>query len=1211
MAPQRAYTYTVYAILPVIFTYAAISAENRLMGVLMGQTRGKAEKTHTRSLTTQVLAGMIAMLAFCVLMVVTIFANNMRKMSMQAEHDHFEEMGKALHSMVTESLDGLYEMTRAYSSYDETYWFARGYNTSYLMRFFEDGSTLAIGDVDFVVILDKNGDELFSGARFVEADVPLEPVPAGLRRRVALSCGDVIQNHRAHNGTFQVEGPVGETGFVVVDGQSYQLCVLPILRDRDDGEPVGVFAFAKKFGNEQIRELTNLDVSEFTIAEQDRRNPVQATAYEIDGDRVLAHTPIESRDGSPNAVLTFATPRTLYNNVNSIMSLTIVLFVLFIVSALTALFLFLNFSLVKPLKRLTVDLRALDESGGLDTGKYSGTREFFTLTSTVNNTLSRLEESHRAEERSKVSLNILKNILNGMDAYLYVMDPETDKILFINDNMKTHFGIEGDGVGQVCWQVLQSGFTERCSFCPNQWLEEHPGEKYVWEEHNTATGGYYRNTDRLIDWADGKKAHMQHSVDITDIKLAEQKLQRRLEQQALMTKISKIFISGEDAAANVDRALAMAGEFVDASRVMYLPLSEHKDKLLFANEWLSPKEHLPSRQGGYKQVQGDVLAFLEQFAAGAITHVCVDKNNRRGFELGFAETPAYLAVPVLANDELYGLLDFGDSDPDTEWSESDLSLAQLMASILSGYFGRLAAEDQIRLLSSIVEYSSVLITNIERDGTLIYVNDAVLDITGYTVNEFMQCGLPLLFGADEMRLIETKYIPEVVKNGECRFEIELTRKDGAKRTISYSTFMMGGAEGTIGAIASDITDLRELERQLTAARDLAEQGNRAKTEFLSRMSHEMRTPMNAIIGMTNIAMQSEEAARKEHCLERIDSASRHLLGVINDILDMSKIEAKKFELSITDFSFAAMMKNVINVVNFRLDEKHQKMVTEIDPQLPDHLVGDEQRLAQVLTNLLSNAAKFTPENGKVGLSVKVESQKWADLVLEFTVQDNGIGISPEQLGRLFRPFEQADGSISRRFGGTGLGLAISKQIVSLMGGDIRVESELGRGSRFIFTVNVRKAADLGIEPLSTGDGADDGTVDGIFEGKRVLLAEDVEVNCEIVKAILEDTGVQLDTASNGTEAVRKFSANPAAYDMILMDVQMPEKDGMEATREIRALAAPQGKTVPIIALTANVFREDVERYLQEGMNGHVQKPVDFDELIRVMRKFIGKAVAGA
>ena len=447
--------------------------------------------------------------------------------------------------------------------------------------------------------------------------------------------------------------------------------------------------------------------------------------------------------------------------------------------------------------------------------------------------------------------------------------------------------------------------------------------------------------------------------------------------------------------------------------------------------------------------------------------------------------------------------------------------------------------------------------------------------------------------------------PDTPAPAEGEYQVGLVDARGQEYSYTVGLGRIRGPADTLCVmlILNDVTALARARKQAEAA-------SHAKGDFLSRMSHEMRTPMNAIIGMASIGLGAEEAERKQYCLNKIAGASQHLLGVINDILDMSKIEADKFELSVAPFSIAVMLQRVADVIRFQTEEKEQEFAVHIDENLPACCIGDEQRLAQVVTNLLGNAAKFTPDGGRITLRARPETLTDTSAAIRISVSDTGIGMNEEQRGRLFKPFEQADGSISRKYGGTGLGLAISKRIVEKMGGFIFVESTPGRGTTFTVEAVLPVASHEDVPqppPSLPAETPPDGeVVPGVFQGRRVLLAEDVDINREIVASLLEHTGLEMVFACDGEEAVRAYSDDPQGFDLILMDVQMPQVDGYEATERIRASGLPGAATIPIIAMTANVFREDIERCLKAGMNGHLGKPINAEEVIATLSREFDK-----
>ena len=401
-------------------------------------------------------------------------------------------------------------------------------------------------------------------------------------------------------------------------------------------------------------------------------------------------------------------------------------------------------------------------------------------------------------------------------------------------------------------------------------------------------------------------------------------------------------------------------------------------------------------------------------------------------------------------------------------------------------------------------------------------------------------------------------------------------------------------------------DIDELIKERT---EQANAASKAKSDFLSNMNHEMRTPLNAIIGMTLLGKEADSMEEAISAFNKIGDASSHLLTVISDVLDMVKIETDQLELMPVEFNFHRLLQKAMTNIKFRIDAKKQNLKINIDNNIPHFITGDEQRLMQVIVNLLSNAAKFTPIGGNICIDASLLGEKDGLCDLRVEVTDNGIGISAEQQEKLFQPFVQAESGISRKYSGTGLGLIISKRIVELMEGRIWIESELGKGSKFIFTIKVqrgKKSLDKNHEEQGSETGQDKtmGIINE-FAGRKMLLADDVEINREILMTQLEKTGIEIDCAENGQEVLEMIRLAPDKYDIVFMDVQMPKMDGYEATRQIRDIEEKcPDKKIPIIAMTTNVSCEDIKACLAAGMSDHLGKPLDIDRVFEILCKYL-------
>jgi signal transduction histidine kinase/CheY-like chemotaxis protein/HAMP domain-containing protein len=507
------------------------------------------------------------------------------------------------------------------------------------------------------------------------------------------------------------------------------------------------------------------------------------------------------------------------------------------------------------------------------------------------------------------------------------------------------------------------------------------------------------------------------------------------------------------------------------------------------------------------------------------------------------------------------------------------------------------------MADSIVDSVKTPLSITDMAQKIIYMNDYGLEFSGKTLDKIV--GAP--YAESSIYPSGSKYCPitalEAGGEAETYYAEDMGRY--VKGAASYFLSKEGAKIGYI-ITTTDVTDMIATQTELERAVEDANRANEHKGQFLARMSHEIRTPMNAIIGLTGIVLRKlgelgggDAVGEVHNHVSQIEVSSQHLLGLLNDILDITKIEAGKIDISEEAVELPKLFETVAGIIRPRCDEKNITFDTHIGAFDTATFIGDSLRLRQVLINLLGNAVKFTPELGRIEFRVEQKDRRDGRTLVRYSVRDTGIGISREKLDSIFAPFEQGDAKITRQFGGTGLGLAISQRIVQLFGGDIAVESQEGEGSTFSFEVWMRETeSDLPEEAT-----LEDAT--GKFTGKRALLVDDVEINRTIVMAMLETTGLAIDEAEDGVAAVEKFRESPeGTYGVVFMDVQMPKLDGYGATAQIRKLDRSDARTVPIIALTANAFKDDIDRAIKAGMNAHLAKPIEMDGLVGMLFRYL-------
>jgi PAS domain S-box-containing protein len=505
--------------------------------------------------------------------------------------------------------------------------------------------------------------------------------------------------------------------------------------------------------------------------------------------------------------------------------------------------------------------------------------------------------------------------------------------------------------------------------------------------------------------------------------------------------------------------------------------------------------------------------------------------------------------------------------------------------------------DQQFYTRSLIESNIDALMTTDPSGIITDVNKQMEALTGCTRDELIGAPFKSYFTDPERAEAAIKLVLREKKVTD--YELTARALDGKKTVVSYNAttfYDRGRTLQGVFAAARDVTERKRVEAELQQAKSAAESASRTKSDFLASMSHEIRTPMNAIMGIADLLAKTHLSPEQDKYVQIFRRAGDNLLNLINDILDLSKVEASQLELEQTGFSLTELLEKVMEMVAVKANEKGLALVCEIAPGTPTDLIGDPTRLCQVLLNLVGNAIKFT-ESGKVSVGVKPDQNSAVPTSLRFTVSDTGIGIPAEKLGQVFERFTQADSSTTRRFGGSGLGLTISKRLVELMGGNIGAESEVGKGSVFSFAVPFEIWTDAGRAVVPVGTDAE-----LPLRALHILLVEDSPDNRTITVAYVEDTPYQIDIAENGAIACKMFKAGH--YDLVLMDRQMPVMDGLAATRAIRAWEQANDKPLtPIIALTASALKGDREACLAAGCTAFLTKPIKQDVLLQAIRDY--------
>ncbi len=781
---------------------------------------------------------------------------------------------------------------------------------------------------------------------------------------------------------------------------------------------------------------------------------------------------------------------------------------------------------------------------------------------------------------------------------VYIIDAETYELLYTNEKTTSEIG---DVLGQPCYKAL-CGLDKVCEKCTAVNKLDSSGKHSISEEHyNNITGQYYVVSECLINWIDGRKARMSMAMSSTELHGLRQKHDSIAPlssiHEAIISSTNKIFY-----AVDRDCNILYINEYANKiSKYNFeigqrLPIEKiHKaenaqkmiDTLLpsvFEGETFAGEvelidaegEIVPTRYTAFPVVNenGDIFAYAtiaEDISEEKKTKAIMEKNLRS--EEFIAEFSKPFTKPNefddVINEALRKLKEFFNTDRiyfyDMRDSDIILTHEEIDSNDIESTIGRTFPFDCIQTIMDELEGKQYLIYNDVRKH---YDRYPYLD-----------------YGA-----VSSMYIDLTIDGNRMGFINLLTVKEQAKWEDEDGKIAVMAGSVLAGAVARH-------KSEVTLKKAVAEtqKANLAKSQFLSNVSHEIRTPLNAIMGMAQVIKASLAENNPENVkpINEILVASDHLLSLLNDVLDMSKIEANKMEMANEPFNLFDTIQEVVGLIIYKASDKGITFNTNYTSVSDVNILGDGMRLKQVILNLLSNAIKFTHNGGEVNFNVYIQYDKEDKICINFIVQDNGIGMSNDQIEKLFKPFQQGSMDITGQYGGTGLGLAISHNLIDKMGGEISVASQLDIGSTFEFTLTFMKTAlEADYKEIAL-------PVFNDYSGKHVLVVEDIDINRMMIIQLLEGTNIKFDEAVNGQEAVEMFATSPVGYyDCILMDIQMPVMNGIEATKHIRGLNRNDAKKVPIVAVTANAYNDDVRMSFKAGMNAHISKPIDVNRLLK-------------